>query len=423
MRAAIVNTVSSAGLQGNVGQANYGAAKAGIAALTIITSLEGARYGVRANAVAPGGVTRLTGGVLKDVELNEPEEYTEFSRLNPQNSAPMVAWLASDEALHVTGQVFRAVGANIAHYEPWQLGASDRQPQGRGEVGPGHHRPRGQRPRLPLAPPRPQDGRRLSPAVHGQSRTTKEIARWRPPGGHRRRGRCRTADGSTTRRPSNCTTRAPRRALADAGIDKSEVDGFMSHGTGALPPIELAEYLGLRPNWVDSTGHGGSIWEFMTEHAAAAIAQGLVEVVVLSYGSTQRADLKKKLRMANLSFGTRGPIQFDAPFGHPVGSRYAMAARRHMHEFGTTIEQLAEIAVSTRYNAGFNPEAYYREPITIDDVLAVDDDLGPADQAPLLHPLRRRRVDRAHQRGAGPGLRQGPGLGARHRRGESRTPP
>jgi acetyl-CoA acetyltransferase len=160
------------------------------------------------------------------------------------------------------------------------------------------------------------------------------------------------------------------RALADAGIDKSEVDGFMSHGTGALPPIELAEYLGLRPNWVDSTGHGGSVWEFMTEHAAAAIAQGLVEVVVLSYASTQRADLKKRLRMANLSFGTRGPIQFDAPFGHPVGSRYAMAARRHMHEFGTTIEQLAEIAVSTRYNAGFNDQAYYQEPITIDDVMA-----------------------------------------------------
>jgi len=108
----------------------------------------------------------------------------------------------------------------------------------------------------------------------------------------------------------------------------------------------------------------------MTEHAVAAIAQGLVEVVVLTYGSTQRADLKKKLRMANLSFGTRGPAQFAAPFGHPVGSHYAMAARRHMHEFGTTMEQLAEVAVSARYNAGFNPEAYYRDPMTIEDVLS-----------------------------------------------------
>lgn len=132
VRAAVVNTVSSAGLQGNVGQANYGSAKAGIAALTIITSLEGARYGVRANAVAPGGVTRLSGAVVKDMEVKEPDAYAdgEYSRLNPANSAPMVAWLASDEALHVTGQVFRAVGHNITHYQPWSLGSGLDNPKG-----------------------------------------------------------------------------------------------------------------------------------------------------------------------------------------------------------------------------------------------------------------------------------------------------
>jgi NAD(P)-dependent dehydrogenase (short-subunit alcohol dehydrogenase family) len=121
-RAAIVNTVSSAGLQGNAGQANYGAAKAGIAALTVITSLEMGRYGVRANAVAPGGMTRMSGGILKDRELKQPEEYDDFDRLNPANSAPMVAWLASDQALHVTGQVFKAVGSTIQLYHPWHLG-------------------------------------------------------------------------------------------------------------------------------------------------------------------------------------------------------------------------------------------------------------------------------------------------------------
>ncbi|TMM14981.1 MAG: SDR family NAD(P)-dependent oxidoreductase [Actinobacteria bacterium] len=121
-RAAVVNTVSSAGLQGNVGQANYGAAKAGIASLTIITSLELARYGVRANAIAPGGMTRMSGAIVKDMELKEPEQYEEFDPMNPGNSAPMVAWLASDDALHVTGQVFRAVGSSIAHYVPWTLG-------------------------------------------------------------------------------------------------------------------------------------------------------------------------------------------------------------------------------------------------------------------------------------------------------------
>ncbi|MBW3662555.1 MAG: SDR family NAD(P)-dependent oxidoreductase [Actinobacteria bacterium] len=122
-RAAIVNTVSSAGLQGNVGQVAYGAAKAGIAATTVIASLELARYGVRANAVAPGGFTRMVGVAMPDIEVKEPEEFDEFDRMSPGNSAPMVAWLASDEALHVTGQVFRAVGSSIAHYEPWKLGA------------------------------------------------------------------------------------------------------------------------------------------------------------------------------------------------------------------------------------------------------------------------------------------------------------
>jgi NAD(P)-dependent dehydrogenase (short-subunit alcohol dehydrogenase family) len=131
VRASVVNTVSSAGLQGNIGQANYGAAKAGIAALTIITSLEGSRYGIRANAVAPGGVTRLTGAVVKDMELKEADEYgDEYNRLNPGNSAPMVAWLASDQSLHVTGQVFRAVGSTITRYEPWRLGASVDNPKG-----------------------------------------------------------------------------------------------------------------------------------------------------------------------------------------------------------------------------------------------------------------------------------------------------
>src|SRR5580704_9984465 len=107
---------------------------------------------------------------------------------------------------------------------------------------------------------------------------------------------------------------ATTRALADAGISRDEVDGFMSHGTGNLPPIELAEYLGLASHvdYIDSTGVGGSCWEMFLEHA--------------------------------------------------------VAARRHMSEFGTTIEQLAEISVSARYNAGLNPLAYYRDPITIEDV-------------------------------------------------------
>jgi acetyl-CoA acetyltransferase len=171
-----------------------------------------------------------------------------------------------------------------------------------------------------------------------------------------------------TKTPFELHYQAASRAIADAGLTKDDIDGFGSCGMGLLAPVEIAEYLGLRPTWADGTGVGGSAWEFMVEHATAAILVGHVETVVLVYGSTARADLKARRRSANLSFGARGPVQFDAPFGHTLISKYAMAAQRHMYEFGTTIEQLAEIAVSTRYNASLNPEAYYQAPITIDDV-------------------------------------------------------
>jgi acetyl-CoA acetyltransferase len=171
-----------------------------------------------------------------------------------------------------------------------------------------------------------------------------------------------------TKTPFELHYQAASRAIADAGLTKDDIDGFGSNGMGLLAPVEVAEYCGLRPTWADGTGVGGSTWEFMVEHATAAILAGHVETVVLVYGSTVRADLKARRRSANLSFGARGPVQFDTPFGHSLISKYAMTARRHMYEFGTTIEQLAEIAVSTRHNASHNPHAYYQDPITIDDV-------------------------------------------------------
>ena len=180
---------------------------------------------------------------------------------------------------------------------------------------------------------------------------------------------CGRLDGRT---PFELHHQATSRALADAGLTKDDVDGFMSTGMGVLAPVEVAEYLGLRPLWADSTGVGGSAWEFMVEHAVAAIRSGLAEVVVLAYGSTARADLRRRLRGANLSMGSRGPVQFDAPFGHTLIAKYAMVAHRHMHEFGTTIEQLAEIAVSARHNAARNPDAYHRDPLTIEDVQSAD---------------------------------------------------
>jgi NAD(P)-dependent dehydrogenase (short-subunit alcohol dehydrogenase family) len=121
-RASIINTVSSAGLQGQASQINYGAAKAGIAAMTIIASLELARYGVRANCIGPGGATRMVAQAMPGMTVTPPEEYEAFDNMNPGNSAPAVVYLASDESLHVTGQVLRLVGNNLAHYRPWEIG-------------------------------------------------------------------------------------------------------------------------------------------------------------------------------------------------------------------------------------------------------------------------------------------------------------
>ncbi|MBO8186557.1 thiolase C-terminal domain-containing protein [Streptomyces spirodelae] len=185
-----------------------------------------------------------------------------------------------------------------------------------------------------------------------------------------------------TATPYALHAQAARRALADAGLDRSRVDGLASAGLGVLAPVEVAEYLGLRPTWVDSTSVGGATWEVMAAHAADAVAQGRADAVLLVYGSTARADLKARRRTANLSFGAHGPLQFEVPYGHTLVAKYAMAARRHMHQYGTTLEQLAQVAVQARANAAANPEALYREPITVDDVLS-----GPliADPFTKLH--------------------------------------
>ncbi|WP_405702292.1 thiolase C-terminal domain-containing protein [Streptomyces sp. NBC_00069] len=178
---------------------------------------------------------------------------------------------------------------------------------------------------------------------------------------------CGRVDGPT---PYALHAQAARRALADSGLDRSVVDGFASAGLGILAPVEVAEYLGLRPTWVDSTSVGGSTWEVMAAHAADAIAASHANAVLLVYGSTARADIKARRRTSNLSFGARGPLQFEVPYGHTLVSKYAMAARRHMHEYGTTLEQLASVAVQARANAATNPDAMFRDPITVDDVLS-----------------------------------------------------
>jgi acetyl-CoA acetyltransferase len=163
---------------------------------------------------------------------------------------------------------------------------------------------------------------------------------------------------------------AAKRALEDAGVNKSEVDSVMAVGFQGLPSIQVAEYLGIKPRFTDTTVTGGSAFENLVEHAALAINAGLCDVVLITYGSSLWSDRRRVTDGGGLD-PTAPFAQFETPYGDlsPI-SAYALAAMRHMHCYGTTAEQMAEVAVSTRRWASLNPKALLREPITISDVLA-----------------------------------------------------
>jgi NAD(P)-dependent dehydrogenase (short-subunit alcohol dehydrogenase family) len=121
VRGRIINTTSGAGLVGNFGQSNYATAKAAIAGLTLTTSLELWSIGVTVNAVGPGGLTRLSAGVAGSGGPIEPDQLgeDEYHPMDPAGSSPVVAWLASDEAQHVTGQVIRVIRDKIYLMRGW----------------------------------------------------------------------------------------------------------------------------------------------------------------------------------------------------------------------------------------------------------------------------------------------------------------
>ena len=119
--ARVVNTSSGAGLQGSVGQAAYSAAKAGIAALTLVQAAELGRYGVTANAIAPSARTRMTEAVFADT-MAAPDDPTAFDAMAPENVAPLVVWLGSAQSAHVTGRVFEVEAGRVAVADGWQHG-------------------------------------------------------------------------------------------------------------------------------------------------------------------------------------------------------------------------------------------------------------------------------------------------------------
>lgn len=117
--ARIINTSSGAGLQGSVGQGNYSAAKAGIAALTLVAAAEMGRYGVTVNAIAPSARTRMTETVFADMMATQDDD---FDSMAPENISPLVVWLGSTESADVTGRVFEVEGGIIRAAEGWQHG-------------------------------------------------------------------------------------------------------------------------------------------------------------------------------------------------------------------------------------------------------------------------------------------------------------
>jgi acetyl-CoA acetyltransferase len=148
---------------------------------------------------------------------------------------------------------------------------------------------------------------------------------------------------SPGRSPVGLMSIATTRALADAGLSLSDVDGlFTASSYYAFPTLTLAESLGIHPRHMDSTALGGCSFIAQLGHAAAAIQAGLCEVAVVAYGSTQRSDAGKLVSMAESS-------AYEQPYGliHPIGA-FGMVAQRHMAQFGTTSEQLAQYAVSAR---------------------------------------------------------------------------
>jgi acetyl-CoA acetyltransferase len=173
------------------------------------------------------------------------------------------------------------------------------------------------------------------------------------------------------------TVRASLLALADAGLPLSAVDAlFVAQPQDTLAGLSFADYLGLRPKITDCNRSGGSAFMLQLEHAALALDAGYCDVALIAYGSNQASASGALVQTSKNAY-------WDAQYKpvRPI-SAYALAAARHMHQYGTSKRQLAEVAVAARRWAQLNPEACAREPLSLDDVVnarLVSDPLGTRD--------------------------------------------
>ncbi len=168
-------------------------------------------------------------------------------------------------------------------------------------------------------------------------------------------------------------------ALADAGLSFSDVDAYFCDGSTGFGPMSMAEYMGLKCKHVDSTETGGSSYVFHVGHAAEAIAAGKCQVALITLAGRPRS-----AAMGGRGGGggdPTGDMVFEGLWGMAGAvTGYAIAASRHMYEFGTTSEQLAEVKVAASLHAQHNPNAFLRKPMTVEEVL---------DSPMISWPLRR----------------------------------
>ncbi|CAN5228897.1 thiolase domain-containing protein [soil metagenome] len=161
-----------------------------------------------------------------------------------------------------------------------------------------------------------------------------------------------------------------RGALADAGLGQHDIDGYFCAGDApGLGPLSMVEYLGLRPRYMESTDVGGSSYLMHVRHAAQAIEAGRCNVALITLAGRPKSEGSSgtQARAYNL-LAPEGP--FEAPYGLVPINSYGMAARRHMHEYGTNCEQLAWIKVTASHHAQHNPNALLQQVVTVQDVLA-----------------------------------------------------
>ncbi|MFZ0713650.1 thiolase domain-containing protein [Mycobacterium sp.] len=156
-------------------------------------------------------------------------------------------------------------------------------------------------------------------------------------------------------------------ALADAGLTLADVDGYIC-GTNApgFGALSMTDYLGLHPSYVDTTEAGGASYMVYVGHAASAIAAGKCQVVLITLAGRPRQELGGGFRL----WPDAPEYSFEDLYGISTPTTYALAAQRHMYEFGTTSEQLAMVKVTASQHAQYNPNAFLRKPTTVEQVLA-----------------------------------------------------